>query len=196
MTVKKLKRCFWVKPTNSLMVTYHDKEWGIPAHDDKYLFEKLLLDSAQAGLSWECILNKRESYRKAYSNFNYKKIANYTKKDINRLLNDSGIVRNKLKIESSITNAQVFINIQNDWGSFSDYIWSFVNYKTIQNNCRNKKDVPTMSEESIELSKDLKKKGMKFVGPTIVYAFMQAVGLVNDHTIDCFRYKQVKDLSQ
>jgi len=177
------------------MILYHDLEWGVPAHKDRYLFEKLLLDSAQAGLSWECILNKRENYRKAYSNFDYKKIAKYSKKDIKRLLNDSGIVRNKLKIESSITNAQVFIEIQKQWGSFDEYIWSFVSNKTIQNKCRNKKEVPTTSPESVELSKDLKKRGMKFVGPTIIYAFMQAVGLVNDHTIDCFRHKQVKRLN-
>ncbi len=189
------KRCFWAKLNNSLMVEYHDKEWGVPAHNDKYLFEKLLLDSAQAGLSWECILNKRENYRKAYSNFNYKKVAKYTEKDIQRLLNDPGIVRNKLKIRSSIENAKFFIEIQKEFSSFDQYLWSFVNHRTIQNKIKEHRLLPAFSEESTRLSKDLKKRGFKFVGPTIVYAFMQAVGLVNDHTTDCFRYKEIKRLS-
>lgn len=187
------KRCFWVNE-NPLMIKYHDCEWGVPAHKDKYLFEKLLLDSAQAGLSWECILNKREGYRKAYSNFDYKKVARYTQKDITRLLKDPGIVRNKLKVSSSIENAKNFIEIQKEFGSFDAYIWSFVNNKTIQNKWKQHNHIPAFTKESEALSKDLKKRGFKFVGPTIVYAFMQAVGLVNDHTTDCFRYREVKKL--
>ncbi len=175
-------RCKWVNENNKLYVDYHDKEWSIPSYDDNYLFEMLLLESFQAGLSWECILNKRESFRKAFDNFNYKKIANYNEEKITELLNNKDIVRNKLKIKASINNAKVFMKIQKEYNSFSNYIWSFTNRKVIIN----KDDIfkPT-SELSDKISKDLKKKGMTFVGSTIIYSYLQAIGIINDHELNC-----------
>jgi DNA-3-methyladenine glycosylase I len=180
------KRCEW--PKDEINIEYHDKEWGKPVHDDKKLFEFLVLDAAQAGLSWTTILKRRKGYRKAFSNFNPNKVSKYTKKDVNRLLKDDRIIRNRLKILSAINNAKEFLKIQKEYGSFDKYIWSFVNHKTIKNKYKKLSQIPATSVESEKMSDDLKKHGFNFVGPTICYAFMQAAGLVNDHTIDCFRY--------
>lgn len=189
------KRCAWPGKTekNKLMIKYHDEEWGVPVHEDKKLFEYFLLDTFQAGLSWEIILKKRENFRKAFDNFNPIKIAGYTNQDRKRLLNDAGIVRNRLKIESSIVNAQKFLEIQKEFGAFDKYIWQFTNHKTIKNKFKELKELPSKTKESDEMSKDLKGRGFKFVGSTICYAFMQGTGIVNDHLIDCFRYKELKE---
>ena len=186
----KMKTCEW-PADDELMVKYHDTEWGVPLHDDQKLFEFIVLDSAQAGLSWKTILRRREGYRKAFDNFDPKKIAKYTKKDVKRLLNDARIIRNRLKIESTITNAQRFLEIQKEFGSFDKYIWQFVKYRTIKNSFRSLKEIPANSKESDSMSSDLKKRGFKFVGSTICYAFMQAAGMVNDHVTQCFRYRQL-----
>lgn len=179
------KRCDWV--TNEpLYITYHDKEWGIPLYDDRKLFEMLCLEGAQAGLSWWTILQKREHYEEVFDNFEASKIINYTDDKIQELLNDKGIVRNKLKVNSVVTNAKAFLEIQKEFGSFSNYIWSFVDHQPIINYWETLKDVPVSTPISDRMSKDLKKRGFKFIGTTICYAFMQAVGLVNDHTKDCF----------
>ena len=182
-------RCSWAK--TSPMLEYHDKEWGTPLHDDKKLFEFLILEGAQAGLSWVTILKKRENYRKAFHGFDPKKISRYTQKDVLRLLSNSGIVRNKLKISAAISNAKLFLEVQNEFGSFDKYIWKFVNYKAIKHKFKFLSQMPATSKESDEMSKDLKKRGFKFVGSTICYAHMQATGMVNDHTTNCFRYKEV-----
>jgi len=184
-------RCGWSE-NNKPMIDYHDLEWGVPLHDDRKLFEFLILEGAQAGLSWNTILNKRENYRKAFHNFDARKIARYTQKDINRLLADAGIVRNRLKINATIVNAQKFLRIQAEHGSFDKYIWKFVNHKTIKNKFKQLSDIPATTPESEAMSKELKLLGFKFVGSTICYAFMQAVGMVNDHYVRCFRYKQIK----
>ncbi|MBW8017785.1 MAG: DNA-3-methyladenine glycosylase I [Planctomycetes bacterium] len=181
--------CSW-PGDNPLMIQYHDTEWGVPLHDDRKLFEFLLLDNAQAGLSWQTILNKRENYRKAFDNFDPNKIARYNKRKITSLLNDSGIVRNRLKVQSAITNAQIFLDIQDEYGSFNAFIWQFVNGSVIINKWKTLKDIPATSPESETMSKTLKKRGFKFVGSTICYAFMQSAGLVNDHLVSCFRYRQ------
>lgn len=185
-------RCVWAG-NDPLMVEYHDKEWGVPMHDDRKLFEMLILEGAQAGLSWQTVLNKRENYRKAFDNFDSIKISNYTKNNIKKLLNNAGIIRNKLKINATIINAKKFLEIQKEIGSFDKYIWKFVNYKTIKNKFEKLSDIPATTPESDELSKDLKERGFKFVGSTICYAFMQAVGIVNDHIVGCFRYNNVKN---
>jgi DNA-3-methyladenine glycosylase I len=185
------KRCSWANPQNDLYIKYHDEEWGVPLHDDNKLFEAITLDGAQAGLSWATILKKRENYRKAYDNFDPKKVAKYSEEKILGLLQDAGIVRNKLKVRSSVKNAKVFLEIQKEFGSFDKYLWGFVNGKPIKNKFKSEKDLPAKTELSDKLSKDLKKRGMSFVGSTIIYAMMQAVGLVNDHQGDCFRYDQV-----
>lgn len=179
-------RCDWVKLENPLYVKYHDEEWGIPCFEDKKLFEMLILEGAQAGLSWETILNKRENYRKAFDNFDPLKISEYKEDKINELLANSGIVRNKLKINSAIKNAKVFLRIQTEIGSFNKYLWDFVDGKPIQNNFKTIQEIPAKTELSDTISKDLKKRGMNFVGSTIIYAYLQAVGVVNDHTTDCF----------
>ena len=192
------KRCEW-PGENELMVKYHDEEWGVPLHDDKKLFEFLLLDSFQAGLSWQTILNKRENFKKAFDNFNAKKIARYDKAKKSSLMKDAGIIRNRLKIESAVGNAKGFLEIQKEFGSFEKYLWQFTGDpwtslgagKPKQNNFKKMSEIPATSQESDELSKDLKKRGFRFVGSTIVYAFMQGAGLVNDHMIYCFRYKEV-----
>ncbi len=186
MTTK--NRCSWVNVNNPLSIAYHDNEWGVPCFDDNKLFEMLILESAQAGLSWETILNKRENYRLAFDNFNANKIANYNEEKIAELLQNSGIVRNKLKINSAINNAKVFLHIQQEFGSFSAYLWQFVDNKPIKNCYQDYAQAPTTTAISDIISQDLKKRGMSFVGSTIVYAYMQAVGLVNDHQIDCFCY--------
>ena len=181
-------RCSWVTDSK-LYQDYHDFEWGIPVYDDKTLFEFLILETFQAGVSWITILNKRENFRKAFDDFNYHKIAKYKEIKFNELMQDAGIIRNKLKIKSAITNAQLFIEIQQEFGSFSKFIWSYVNGKPIINQFQNKDEVPATSGISDRISRDLKKRGFKFTGSTIMYAYMQAVGMVNDHTADCFKYK-------
>ncbi len=189
--MKKLKRCKWVTEGNTLYEKYHDLEWGVPVYDDKIMFEFLVLESAQAGLSWLTVLKKRENYRKAFANFDPKKVAKFGKKEIKGLLKNEGIIRNRSKIEATINNAKQFILVQKEFGTFSKYIWSFVGRKPIQSKWRSIRDLPAQTPESETLSKDLKKRGFKFLGPTICYAHMQATGMVNDHTIDCFRYKEV-----
>ncbi len=187
------KRCSWPSD-DELMIKYHDEEWGKPAHNDRLLFEYIVLDAFQAGLSWRTVLHKRENFRKAFDNFDYKKIAKYGKREQNRLMKDAGIIRNRLKISSTITNAQAFIEVQKEFGSFDKYVWGFVGGKPIVNKYKKLSQLPATSYESDTLSKDLKKRGFKFVGSTIIYAFMQAAGLVNDHTTGCFRYKEVQKL--
>jgi len=182
-----VKRCEW-PGKNQLMIDYHDNEWGKPLHDDKKLFEFLILDAFQAGLSWEIVLKKRENFKKAFHDFDASKIVKYNDKDIGRLMNDAGIIRNRLKIESMIINASKFLEVQKEYGSFDNYIWRFTDHKTIKNKFKSIKELPAKTEESDEMSKDLKNRGFKFVGPTICYAFMQAAGMVNDHTVDCFRH--------
>ncbi len=162
---------------------------GVPVHDDRTLFEFITLEGAQAGLSWETILKRRSGYKKAFSNFNPKKVAAYTKSDVKKLLGDEGIIRNRLKIESTIQNAQAFIKVQKEFGAFSNYIWGFVDHKPIRHSFKDIKEIPSQDPLSVRISKDLKKRGVRFVGPTIVYAFMQAIGMVNDHTKNCFKYK-------
>ena len=174
-----------------LMVQYHDKEWGVPVHEDRTLFEFLVLESAQAGLSWQTVLNKRENYRKAFHAFDPAKIARYKNKDVQRLLRDPGIIRNRLKIEATINNARRVLEIQKEFGSFDKYIWRFVGGNPIKHASKSLNDIPPTTKESDVMSKDLRKRGLRFVGPTICYAFMQAVGMVNDHTIECFRYDAV-----
>ena len=180
------KRCPWPS-NNELMIRYHDEEWGTPLHDDRKLFEFLVLDAFQAGLNWSIILNKRENFRNAYHNFNPVKIAKYTSKDVKRLMNEVGIIRNRLKIEATITNAKKFLEMQKEFGSFDKYIWQFTGHKTINNRLKKLKDIPSKSKESDAMSNDLKKRGFKFVGSTICYAFMQASGMINDHLNYCFR---------
>lgn len=182
------KRCDWAN-ASPLMQQYHDTEWGVPLHDDRRWFEALVLDGAQAGLSWATILNRRENYRKAFRQFDVNKVARFSERDINRLLNDKGIIRNRLKINSAINNARRFRELQKEFGSFDAYIWPFVNNKPIVYKRRTMKDIPATSKESERLSKDLKQRGFTFVGPTIIYALMQATGMVNDHIVSCFRYK-------
>ncbi len=184
------KRCFWVN-SDQLYIDYHDKEWGTPVYDDKTLFEFLILETFQAGLSWITILKKRENFRKAFDDFDYQKIALYSDEKYDSLLQDAGIIRNKLKVKSAITNANLFMEIQKEFGSFSKFIWSYVDEKPIVNTFHKREDVPATTAFSDKISKDLKKRGFKFVGSTVMYAYMQAVGMVNDHTTDCFRYKEI-----
>ncbi len=183
-----VKRCWGDK--SELSRAYHD-EWGTPVHDDQVLYEFIILEGAQAGLNWNTILNKRENYRKALDNFDFNKIAKYGEKDIERLLNDEGIVRNKLKVRSAVQNAKAFLAIREEFGSFDKYLWAFVDYKPINSGFKTWKEVPAKTELSDKISKDLKKRGMNFVGSTIIYAFMQAVGMVNDHMTSCFKYKEI-----
>jgi len=187
-------RCEWTGDWNDIddiMVKYHDEEWGEPKHDDRRLFEDLVLDGAQAGLSWSTILNKRENYREAFDNFDPAKVAAYDEAKIEELLQNPGIVRNRQKVNSAVKNAKAFLKIQEEFGSFDAYIWGFVDGKPIQNERKSMSELPAKTELSEGISKDLKIRGFNFVGPTIIYAFMQAVGLVNDHTIDCFRYREI-----
>ncbi|WBX73311.1 DNA-3-methyladenine glycosylase I [Tenacibaculum pacificus] len=183
-----MKRCFWVSD-DPLYIEYHDTEWGVPVYNDVILFEFLILETFQAGLSWITILKKRENFRQAFDDFDYQKIAVYNDDKYEELLQNSGIIRHKLKIKSAISNAKFFMDIQKEFGSFSDYIWSFVDGKPINNTFDKKEDVPATTILSDVISKDLKKRGFKFVGSTIIYAYMQAIGMVNDHTTDCFRYE-------
>ena len=186
-----MKRCEWAKGSQ-LEQSYHDNEWGVETHDDRTLFEFLILEGAQAGLSWSTILNKREGYRKAFDNFDALKISQYSENKISKLLANPEIIRNRLKINSTITNARAFLQVQKELGSFDNYIWIFVNRKPIMNSWKKITDIPSRTPESEAMSRDLKKRGFKFVGATICYAFMQAVGMVNDHVVNCFRYKYIK----
>lgn len=190
MSIK--KRCEWVGE-DPLYIAYHDTEWGVPIYDDAKLFEFLILETFQAGLSWITVLRKRENFRKAFDNFDYKKVSQYNEGKQELLRQDAGIIRNKLKIKATITNAQAFIEIQKEYGSFSKYIWGFVNGKPIQNKWKSIKEVPANTPLSDIISKDLKKRDFKFVGSTVIYAHMQATGMLNDHTIDCFRYEEVSN---
>jgi len=185
------KRCGWAEGQFDDYVKYHDEEWGVPVHDDQTHFEFLILEGAQAGLSWATILKRRSGYKKAFANFDVQKVAQFDEAKIQELLQDKGIIRNQLKVRSVVNNAQRFIEVQKELGSFDKYIWSFVRGKPIINQRKSMSEVPVTTKESDALSKDLKKRGFKFVGSTIIYAHMQACGLVNDHTTDCFRYKQV-----
>jgi len=183
-------RCPWAG-TDPIYIKYHDNEWGIPLHNDRKLFEFLLLDGFQAGLSWITILKKRTNYRNAFDHFDARKIAAYNTRKVKQLLTNKGIIRNKLKIEAAVQNASSFLIVQDEFGSFDDYIWEFTGGKTIKNAWQTISQIPAWTDESVAMSKDLKRKGFKFVGPTICYAFMQATGMVNDHLVDCFRYRQV-----
>jgi DNA-3-methyladenine glycosylase I len=187
-----MTRCQWAENNGDLYRAYHDREWGVPRHDDRLLFEFLILEGAQAGLSWSTILNKRENYRKAFAGFDPKKVARFDAQKQRQLLQDPGIVRNKLKVASAVTNAGAFLEVQREFGSFDAYIWRFVGGKPIVNSWRSLRQVPPRTAESDAMSKDLLKRGFKFVGSTICYAFMQAVGMVNDHTTDCFRYAELR----
>lgn len=185
-----MKRCFWCGE-DPLYIAYHDHEWGVPVHDDKKLFEFLILEGAQAGLSWITILKKRENYRAAFDQFDFNKVACYGENDVARLLQNSGIVRNRLKINSAVKNAKATLRIIDEFGSLDSYLWGFVKGKTIVNQWKSKDELPATSEISDQMSKDLKKRGFSFVGSTICYAFMQAVGMVNDHLTDCYRYQEI-----
>jgi DNA-3-methyladenine glycosylase I len=186
---KAIKRCNWAEGVNLGYIEYHDKEWGVPVFDDRVQFEFLILEGAQAGLSWSTILNKREGYRKNFADFDPEKVARFTKKRIEKILTDPSVVRNRLKVESTVSNAKAFLAVQKEFGSFSKYIWGFVGDKPIQSKIKKDADVPATTPESDALSKDLKKRGFRFVGSTIIYAHMQATGMVNDHVASCFRYK-------
>ncbi len=186
-----MKRCKWTEGGDDLYVKYHDEEWGVPIYDDQKLFEFIVLESAQAGLSWRIILNKREGYRKAFKNFEPKKVAKMTGQDAERLCNEASVIRNRLKITSTITNAQAFLKVQKEFGSFSTYMWNWVADKPIDGKRKTGKNIPVITDLAIAMSKDLKKRGFKFLGPTVWYAHMQAVGMVNDHIKDCFRYQEI-----
>lgn len=189
--MKKVNRCPW--PANdALYIKYHDKEWGVPVHNDKKLFEFLLLEGFQAGLSWKTILYKRENFRRAFDNFDFNKVANYDKRKINSLMKDAGIIRNQLKINSAVKNAKAFLAVRKEFGTFDKYIWGFVNGKPLKNKIKTLKELPARTELSDLISKDLKKRGFNFVGSTIIYAHMQATGMVNDHLVGCFRYNECK----
>jgi DNA-3-methyladenine glycosylase I len=187
-----MKRCEWAHK-DELEQSYHDNEWGVPIHDDRSLFEFLVLEGAQAGLSWSTILRKREGYRKAFDNFDARKISRYSPNDVSRLLANPEIIRNRLKIDATITNARAFLRVQEQFGSFDRYIWQFVNGRPIQNSWEKVTDIPSKTPESEAMSKDLQKRGFKFVGTTVCYAFMQAVGMVNDHVVSCFKYNLLKN---
>jgi DNA-3-methyladenine glycosylase I len=187
---KKIKRCDWAGETSLQYIEYHDKEWGVPVWDDKTQFEFLILEGAQAGLSWSTILNKREGYRKNFADFDAAKVARFTQKRIGKILQDPGIVRNKLKVNGAVINARAFLDVQEEFDGFCNYIWAFVDGKPKQNRLRRQSDIAATTAESDALSKDMKKRGFKFVGSTIVYAQMQATGLVNDHLVSCFRHRE------
>ena len=187
-------RCAWAGD-DPLYHKYHDKEWGVPLHNDRKLFEFLILEGAQAGLSWITVLKKRPAYREAFDKFDFNKVARYRESRVKKLLNNPGIIRNELKIRSAIRNANAFIEVRKEFGTFNRYIWDFVDHQPIQNRCKSMAEVPAKTELSDKISKDLKARGFNFVGSTIVYAFMQATGMVNDHTKDCFRYREVTKLS-
>lgn len=187
----KVNRCAWVG-TDPLMVAYHDDEWGVPVHDDRVHFEYLVLDAAQAGLSWRTVLNKRENYRAAFAGFDPRKVARFTERKIGRLLENPGIIRNRLKIQSAVTNARAFLKVQEEFDSFSRYAWRFVDGQTVVNRWKTPSEIPAKSPQSEAMSKDMKRRGFTFCGPTICYAYMQAAGLVHDHEVKCFRYSTKK----
>jgi DNA-3-methyladenine glycosylase I len=187
-----IKRCGWAKESDPSMLHYHDREWGVPVHDDRRHFEFLVLEAAQAGLSWAIVLAKREGYRRAFSEFDPHKVARYTAKRVDKLTLDPSIIRNRMKIEAAVRNARAFLAIQDEFGSFDAYCWQFVDGRPRLNRRKTMKDVPATSPESDAFSKDLKKRGFSFVGSTVMYAYMQAVGMVNDHLVDCFRYREVQ----
>lgn len=189
MTIK--NRCGWTSD-DKLMIKYHDKEWGLPVHNDRKLFEFLILEGFQAGLSWRTILYKRENFRSAFDNFDFNKIAKYNKQKINSLMKDEGIIRNRLKIEGAVKNAKAFIQVRKEFGTFDKYIWEFINFKPIRNKFKTLKELPARTELSDIISKDMKKRGFTFVGSNIIYAHMQATGMVNDHLTSCFRYNLIK----
>jgi DNA-3-methyladenine glycosylase I len=189
------KRCAWITTNDPLMLQYHDLEWGVPVHDDRKHFEFLVLEAAQAGLSWSTVLTKREGYRRAFSEFDPEKVARYTARRIQKLTLDAGIIRNRMKIEAAIRNAQAFLAIQEGFGSFDAYCWRFVDGRPKLNRWKAMREIPATSRESDAFSKDLKQRAFSFVGSTIIYAHMQAVGMVNDHLVDCFRYREVRDLA-
>ena len=191
-----MRRCRWAEGVSQNYLDYHDTEWGVPVRDDRVQFEFLTLEGAQAGLSWSTILNKRAGYRKAFADFDPEKVARFSTKRVEKLLTDPSIVRNRLKVESTVSNAKAFLDVRDEFGSFSDYIWRFVDGRPVQNRFRRDRDVPATSKVSDVLSKDLKKRGFRFVGSTIVYAHMQATGLVNDHVVGCFRYDQCQALGR
>lgn len=193
---KKMKRCAWSEGVSLDYIAYHDTEWGVPVTDDRTQFEFLILEGAQAGLSWSTILNKREGYRKAFADFDPQKVARFTDKRVAKLLENPAIVRNRLKVQSAVSNARAFLDVQEAFDGFSNYIWQFVGGSPKQNRFRRDRDVPATSPESDALSKDLKQRGFRFVGSTIVYAHMQATGLVNDHVTGCFRYREVAELGK
>jgi len=186
------KRCSWVNVDNALMLEYHDREWGVPIHEDRKHFEFLVLEAAQAGLSWSIVLNKREGYRRAFSQFDPEKVARYTKAKIDKLVADPGIIRNRMKIESAVKNARALLEVQEEFGSFDKYSWQFVDGKPRQNRWKSLRQIPPKTSESDKFSRDLKQRGFNFVGSTIIYAHMQAVGMVNDHLVDCFRYRTIQ----
>jgi DNA-3-methyladenine glycosylase I len=186
-----MRRCEWAK--NELYIAYHDHEWGVPVHNDRDLFEFLILEGMQAGLSWETILRKRDNYRDALDNFKVSAVASYKQPKVRQLLANPGIIRNRLKIESAIQNARLFLAVQEEFGSFDAYVWDFIGGRPKQNKWRSPKEVPALTAEAETLSKDLRRRGFKFVGPTICYAFMQAVGMVNDHLVHCFRHKELRE---
>ncbi len=190
-----LKRCRWLD-NDELMIAYHDEEWGVPVHDDRKLFEFLVLDAFQAGLSWSTILNKRENFRKAFDNFDATRIAGYKKRKIAQLLADAGIVRNRLKVHATISNAAAFLQVQKEFGTFDAYVWGLVGGEPRQNSWKTLKQVPASTPDSDRMSKDLKDRGFKFVGSMICYAFMQAAGMVNDHEVGCYRHRQIESLSK
>lgn len=193
---KAVTRCRWAEGVNPDYITYHDEEWGVPVWDDPTQFEFLILEGAQAGLSWSTILNKRSGYRKNFAGFDVEKVARFTPKRVEKILQDPAVVRNRLKVESAVTNAKAFLQVQEEFGSFCNYIWEFVGGKPLQNKIRKDSDTPATSPESDALSKDLKKRGFKFVGSTIMYAHMQATGMVNDHVVSCFRHKPCAELGK
>ena len=190
------KRCAWAEGGNELYLRYHDREWGVPVHDDRKQFEFLILEGAQAGLSWSTVLNKREGYRKAFANFDPVKVSRFSEKKIEALIQNPAIIRNRLKITATVNNARAFLSIQKEFGSFDAYIWAFVGDRPLQNRWRAMADIPATSPESDALSQDLKQRGLKFVGSTIIYAHLQAAGLVNDHLISCFRYRECTALAR
>ncbi|MBF8269463.1 MAG: DNA-3-methyladenine glycosylase [Gammaproteobacteria bacterium] len=190
-----IKRCRWAG-TDPVYIRYHDREWGVPVHSDRKLFEFLVLEGAQAGLSWITVLRKRQAYREAFDNFDFNKVAAYGESKVRQLLDNAGIIRNELKIRSAIRNARAFINLRREFGTFNRYIWQFVDHQPLQNQWRQMRDIPPRTALSDEISQDLKRRGFNFVGSTIIYAHMQATGMVNDHTTDCFRYQEVKTISK
>ena len=196
MANKVQQRCEWAGVVHVDYIAYHDREWGVPVHDDRKQFEFLILEGAQAGLSWWTVLNKRQAYRRAFAQFDPEKVARFTPRRIARLLENPGIIRNRLKINAAVTNARAFLNAQQEVGSFDEYIWGFVDGRTIENRWRSLNELPATTPQSDALSKDLKRRGFKFVGSTIMYAHMQAVGMVNDHVVDCFRYRELQKLGK